>query len=48
MLDPVAIYDAPLMGDIPPPGRNRMLTGPKSPLPMAVDPLSSPARSTRT
>jgi Mrp family chromosome partitioning ATPase/capsular polysaccharide biosynthesis protein len=46
-LDPVAIYDAPLMGDIPPPGRNRMLTGPKSPLPMAVDPLSPAAEAFR-
>ncbi|MEV0802626.1 Wzz/FepE/Etk N-terminal domain-containing protein [Kribbella sp. NPDC050281] len=49
-LDPVAIYDAPLLGDIPPTGRNRIrstLSANAHPLPMAADPQSAAAEAFR-
>jgi Mrp family chromosome partitioning ATPase len=45
-LDPVAIYDAPLMGDIPPAAK-RILLPAADPLPMAVDPQSQAAEAFR-
>ncbi|WP_410787547.1 AAA family ATPase [Kribbella sp. C-35] len=44
-LDPVAIYDAPLIGEIPPTPTNRVLPG--RTLPMAADPLSQVAEAFR-
>jgi len=49
-LDPVAIYDAPLLGDVPPAGRNRIrssLSSTTHPLPMAADPQSAAAEAFR-
>jgi Mrp family chromosome partitioning ATPase len=49
-LDPLAIYDVPLIGEIPPAGKRRMLTGLSAdadPLPMAVDPQSPAAEAFR-
>ncbi|MEI8411124.1 MULTISPECIES: Wzz/FepE/Etk N-terminal domain-containing protein [unclassified Kribbella] len=49
-LDPVAIYDAPLIADIPPAGASRILPGPPTatdPLPMAADPQSPSAEAFR-
>lgn len=48
-LDPVAIYEAPLIGDIPPTGRSGILSGwsAAGQLPMAVNPQSSAAEAFR-
>ncbi|TDD16943.1 hypothetical protein E1218_28865 [Kribbella turkmenica] len=49
-LDPVAIYDAPLIGDIPPAGPKQLLSGlatATDPLPMAADPQSPAAEAFR-
>lgn len=46
-LDAGAIYDAPLIADIPSAGKNRILSAATDPLPMAADPQSSAAEAFR-
>ncbi|MFG1813046.1 Wzz/FepE/Etk N-terminal domain-containing protein [Kribbella sp. NPDC049174] len=49
-LDPLAIYDAPIIGDIPPGGNGRIrsrLSAGTDPLPMAADPQSPAAEAFR-
>ncbi|MGW1341595.1 Wzz/FepE/Etk N-terminal domain-containing protein [Kribbella sp. NPDC002412] len=46
-LDPGAIYDTPLIGEIPSAGKGRLLPSAADALPMAVDPQSSAAEAFR-